>query len=146
MGDGFAAVGAAVDDGAEAVVPAELGGELGDEGHHVAEQGGVFGGGFADADDELLGDEQEMGGGLGGNVVDDDAFVVFVLDGGRDLAVDDFLEDCFHGEGGWVVGNLAVGGWLCWSPVDRVVFDRGARPLPTCPLGTADATLIDDEV
>ncbi len=95
VGDGFAAVGTVVDDGTESLVPAELGGEFGDDRHHVAEEGGVFGSGFADAHNVFFGDEQEMGGGLGIDVLDDDAFVVFVLDGGRDLAVDDFLEDGF---------------------------------------------------
>lgn len=63
----------------------------------MAEEGGVFGGGFSDADEEFLGDEEKVGGGLGGDVVDDDALVVFVLDGRGDFAVDDSLEDCFFG-------------------------------------------------
>ena len=64
----------------------------------LAEHGLVGGGGFADAGDELLRDDEHVHRGLGINVVDGDAEIVLMREQGRDFAVNDFLEKSFHGE------------------------------------------------
>ena len=98
VGDGFAGEGAVVDDEAEAFGEAELfRHEVGDV-EEVAKHGFIGGGGFGDARDGALGDDEEVDGRLGLDVVEDDTEVVFVFEVGGDLAVDDALEDGFHGE------------------------------------------------
>lgn len=97
--DRLAAIGAVVDDEAEAFgggVDAELGGDgtCGEE--EVAEEFLVFGGGFADAGDGLFGNDEDVSGGLRIDVFKGEAELVFVDDIGRDFAVDDLLENA-HG-------------------------------------------------
>ena len=93
MGDGFAGVGTVVDHEAEAAGEVEF---LGDDSGSEEEmaQGGFIGwGGVADAGDHGLGNDQQVNGCGGLDVVDDDAAVVFVFDLGRNLAVDDALKE-----------------------------------------------------
>lgn len=100
VGDGLAAVGAVVDDDAEAVfLEALLFGDGGDAGHHVAEEGLVIVFGEGDAGNWFFGDEEEVGGCLGADVAEAEAEVVFVDDVGGDFAGDDFFEEGAHGMG-----------------------------------------------
>ena len=87
VGDGLAAVVAGVDDDAEAV------GEhaLGERGRFFEEMAEEFGGCFGDVGVVLLGNEQQVGGGLRVDVGEGDGVVVLV--------------DGFDGDG--VVGDLA---------------------------------------
>lgn len=97
--NGFAGVGTIVDH------EAETGGELEffrDEIRdvkQVAEHGFVGGGRFRNARNQLLGDDEQVDGGLRLDVVEDEAEVVFVFDLGGNRAVDDALEDGFHRRG-----------------------------------------------
>ena len=99
--DGFAAVGAVVDDDTESIfVDALLFGDGGDAGHHVAEEGLIIVFGEGDAGDEFFGDEEEVSGGPRADVAEAEAEVVFVDDVGGDFAVDDFLEEGLVGHEG----------------------------------------------
>lgn len=90
--DGFAGVGAAVDDEAEAIGEAEFFCD-GAGGHdEMTEDRLIGGGGIADPGDQLLRNDQQVHGRLGLDVMDDDAAFVLVLDAGGNFAVDDFLE------------------------------------------------------
>lgn len=57
----------------------------------------LVGKGFADAQDNDLGNDEQVNGGGGGDVVDDDAMVVLVFDLGGDFAGDDAFEKRGHG-------------------------------------------------
>jgi hypothetical protein len=92
VGDGFAGVGAVVDDETKTAGELELFGDRAGGDQEVTEDGLLVGGGVADAGDDGLGDDQQVDRGLGGDVVDDDATVVLVFDLGGDFAVDDSLE------------------------------------------------------
>ena len=94
VGDGFAAVGAVVDDDAEAVFGESfaMGNASGDL-QKVAEEGGVFAGGEGDAGDGLAGDDEEVDGGLRGDVAEGDALVVFMDDVGGNLPGADFFKE-----------------------------------------------------
>ena len=97
--DGLAGVRAVVDDDAEAVREVEF---LRDDpgGHEkVAEEGLVFGCGFADARYQFFRDDQKVRGSLRLDIVENDAALVLVFDLGGNFAIDDFLEDGF-GHGG----------------------------------------------
>ena len=99
VGDGFAAVGAVVDDEAIAgLVEFELAGDFLGGGEEMAEDGVVFGGYGGVAGVVLFGDEEDVDGGLGGNVTEGEDVVVLIDDVGWDLAIDDPFEDRFgHG-------------------------------------------------
>jgi len=98
VGDGFAAVGAVVDCDAEAGFgDAELGGEFSGGQEEMAEDGLVIGGGFADARDGLLRDDENMHRCLWGSVPEGAAEIVLVEDVGGDFPFVDFLEKSFHG-------------------------------------------------
>ena len=56
----------------------------------------VGGGGFADARDEFLRDDEDVHWRLGRDVVDCDAEIVLVRELGGDLVIDDFLEESLH--------------------------------------------------
>jgi hypothetical protein len=92
VGDGFAGVGAVVDDEAKTAGELELFGDLAGGEEEVSENGLMIGRGVADAGDDDLWDDQQVDRCLGGYVVDDDATVVLVFDLGGDFAVDDSLE------------------------------------------------------
>ena len=97
VGDGFAPVRAVVDHEAETGGKVELlCDEVRDE-EEVTEDGFIGGGRLGDARNQFLGDDQQVDGGLRLDVVEDDAKVVFMFDLGGDLAVDDALEEGFHG-------------------------------------------------
>src|SRR5208283_969426 len=63
----------------------------------MSEGGFVGGRGIAGPGDELLGDDEKVHGGLGPNVVNDDAALILMLDPGGNFPVDDALEDGLHG-------------------------------------------------
>ena len=89
----LAGVGAVVHDEAVAVGKLKFfRDDAGDE-EEVAEDGLVGVGGFADARDGFLRDDEQVDGCLRLDVVEDDAEGVLVLDRGGDFAVDDFLEN-----------------------------------------------------
>ena len=97
VGDGLAAVGAVVDCDAEAGFgDAEFPCDLRSGEEKVAEDGLVFGGGFADARDGLLRDDENMHRCLRGNVPERAAEIVLVEDVGGDFPFVDFLEKSFH--------------------------------------------------
>ena len=102
VGHRFAGLGAVVDHEAEARGKLELLRHEFRYDEQVSENGFVGRRGLADANDRLFGDDQEMDGGLGLNVADDDAVLVLMLDGRRNLAIDDALENglghgfCFY--------------------------------------------------
>jgi hypothetical protein len=54
----------------------------------------VFGFGAGEVDDRLFGDQEDVDGGLGGNIAEGEAEVIFVDDISGDFAADDFAEDC----------------------------------------------------
>ena len=95
VGYGFSAVGAVVNDDPEAGFGySEGGGERGCGQKEVAEQGGVVAGGLCDSGDGLFRNDEDVGGGLGVDVADGHAEVVFVEEGGWYFAGDDFFEEC----------------------------------------------------
>jgi len=96
VGDGFAAMGTVVDHDAVARGEFEIAGDLGGNEEEVTEEGLVLGQGFADAGDQLFGNDQHMHRGLGLHIVDRDAVLILVRDLGGDFSVDDFLEYRFH--------------------------------------------------
>jgi len=93
--NGFAGVGAAVDDEAEAVGEAEFFCD-GTGGHNeIAEDRFIRGSRVADARDQLFWNDKEMHWRLRLDVVDDDAAFILVLDARGNFAVDDFLKNSF---------------------------------------------------
>ena len=86
-----------VGDHAVALQP-QLPGHLGDDGEHVAHQGGVVVGHPGHRGDVGLGDDQEVGGRLGVDVVEGVADLVLIDLAGRDLAADNLTEQAVgHG-------------------------------------------------
>lgn len=102
VGDGFAGVGAIVNHDAKAGGEVEFLRNHAGNDEEVAEDGLVFGGGFADARYQFFRDDEEVRRRLRLDVVENDTAVVLVFDFGGDFAIDDFLEDRFgHGQAGW---------------------------------------------
>ncbi len=99
VGDGFAAVGAVVEDDAEAVIEGEVVGDFGGGEEEVADEGLVGGGGLGEAGDGFPGDDEDVDGSLRVDVAKGVADVVLVDGGAGDFAVDDALEDGFVGHG-----------------------------------------------
>lgn len=101
MRDGFAAVGAVVDDEAVALGEIEVAGDARGDEEEVAEEGLLGAGGVGEARNGFLGDDEDVDWRLGADVVKGVAELVLV--GGRagDFAVDDALENgaVGHGEG-----------------------------------------------
>ena len=98
VGDGFTGVGAVVDYQAEATGEVEFFGDHARCHEEVAEEGGVGWRGVGCARDDALGHDEEVERRLGLDVVNDDAFVVLMLDFRWNLSVDDALEYGFaHG-------------------------------------------------
>lgn len=93
MRDGFARVGAVVDDDAKAGGEVEFSRDPAGGGEQVAEQRFVAGGGFGDARDELFRDDEQMDRRLRLDIVEDDTVFVLEFDFRGDFAVDDFLKD-----------------------------------------------------
>ena len=91
VGHGFAAIGAIVDDEAEAVCVESLAaGDFTDFEHEVSEQRLVSG--LGETRDGLARDEEQVDGCLWGDVPEADALIVFVDDFGGDFAGADFFE------------------------------------------------------
>ena len=99
VGDGFAAVGAVVDDEAETLSEIEFGGDQTRHLEKVAEGPGILFGGGADPVYPFLRDDQEMDRSLRTDVVDDHTMLILKFQSGRDLPVDDAAEDRFVGHG-----------------------------------------------
>ena len=91
--DGLAGVGAVVHDKAVAFGELEFFGDGSGNEEKMAEDGLVDGGRLAEARDRLLRDDEQVDRRLGLDVVEDDAEFILVLDLGRNLAIDDALED-----------------------------------------------------
>ena len=94
MRDGFSSVGAVVDDGAKARFREAF--LLRDDAHarkEVPEEGGLFRGRFRDARDELLRNKEEVDRGLGLDVSEAEAEVIFINDLGRNFTGDDLLKN-----------------------------------------------------
>ena len=93
MGHGFSAVGAIVDDDSEAIFGvAFLAGDLADFQEEMAQEFQVVGRGFGDANDWFFGNEKKVDRGLGRNVAEAEAEIVFVDDVGGNFTGDDFFE------------------------------------------------------
>lgn len=99
MGDGFSAVGAVVDDEAiPGLVELELAGDFLGGGKEMAKNGMMFRGDGGMAGMVLLGDEEDMNGGLRGDIAEGEDVIILIDDVGLGFAVDDPLEDRFgHG-------------------------------------------------
>lgn len=99
MGDGFSAVGAVVDDEAiPGLVKLELAGDFLGGGKEMAKNGMMFRGDGGMAGMVLLGDEEDMNGGLRGDIAEGEDVIILKDDVGLGFAVDDPLEDRFgHG-------------------------------------------------
>jgi hypothetical protein len=95
---GFAGVRAVVSDEAESFDKLEFFGDGACHEQEVAKEGLVGGGGLADARDGFFGDDEQVDGRGGLDVVDDNAVLVLVLDAGGNFAGDNALEKGGHGE------------------------------------------------
>jgi hypothetical protein len=91
--DALSALFAGVDDGSVAVVESELCGEFGDHEQEVSSELGVLWGEIIEGDKRFFGDEEDVSGRLGTDIVEGEAEIVFVDDFCGDFAIDDFLED-----------------------------------------------------
>ena len=93
MGNRFTAVRAVVDD--EAVAGGGYvfaAGDVGGSEEEVAEEALIIGLSGSDAVDGFFGNDEDVDRGLGGDVAEGEALVVFEDDVGRDFAGDDFFE------------------------------------------------------
>src|SRR5690606_29079585 len=114
---GLAGAGAVVDDQPEGIADAGGGGDLAGGGHQVAEQRPVVVAGIHQPGDGFSGDQQQMGGSLGGDVADGETELVFVEDLARDLAIDDagkyrlFCHLVLLGAVAGTAGMFRNGGW-----------------------------------
>lgn len=95
MRDGFAGVGAVVEDEAETIFEAELFGYFGSFEEQMSKDGVVSGLGFRDAWDWLLRYDQNMNRRLGFDVVEGNHPVILVNNGGRDFARYNFFKQRF---------------------------------------------------
>jgi hypothetical protein len=103
---GFSSVRSVVDHDPEARLrKAFLFRDEADPGHEVAEEVLVCGLRFPNPDHEFLGHKQEMNGGLRADVVEAEAFLVFVNNLAGNLAVGDFLKNGFLGHE-WIDGSM----------------------------------------
>jgi len=99
MGDGFSAVGSVVDDKAVAgLIELELAGDFLGGGKEMAKDGMIFRGDSGVAGVVLFGNQQDVDGGLGGDIAEGEDVIILIDDVGFGLTVDDPFEDCFgHG-------------------------------------------------
>ena len=94
MGDGFAGVGAVVDDEAVAgLCEAEFGGDFGGFEQEVAEGFFVLGFGGGDVGDGFFGDDEDVDRRFGRDVAKGDDEIVLVNDVRGNLAGDDFFKE-----------------------------------------------------
>jgi len=91
--DGLAAIVAGVDDQAVAVGEGVGAGEIGGDGGEMAEEGSVVRGGVGERGEVLLGDDEDVSGGLRVDVGEGEGEVVLVEAGGGDGAGDDLAEE-----------------------------------------------------
>ena len=100
VGDGLPSVPAVVDDDPEPILgEAFLFRDDPDPGEEMAEEILVGGIGLPDAHDQFPGDEEEMHGGLRGDVAEAETEVVLVDDIARYFTIGDLLEDGFLSHG-----------------------------------------------
>jgi len=100
VGDGLPSVPAVVDDHPEPILgEAFLFRDDPDPGEEMAEEILVGGIGLPDAHDQFPGDEEEMHGGLRGDVAEAETEVVLVDDIARYFTIGDLLEDGFLSHG-----------------------------------------------
>ena len=96
VGDGFSTIGAIIDD--EAIAGffelALAGNALGGD-EEMSEEGMILGGNGAVAGVMFFRDEKDVDGGLGGEITEGEDVIILVKNIGRNLAVDDALEDGF---------------------------------------------------
>ena len=96
VGDGFSTIGAIIDD--EAIAGffelALAGNALGGD-EEMSEEGMLLGGNGAVAGVMFFRDEKDVDGGLGGEITEGEDVIILVKNIGRNLAVDDALEDGF---------------------------------------------------
>ena len=100
MEDALSAMFTGIDYGAVAVFEIEFLGDMGDHLEEVSGEAGVFGGEIIEGDEWFFGYEEDVDGGLGIDIMEGEAELVFVDDIGGDFAVDDFLEDSHRGISG----------------------------------------------
>ena len=100
MRDGFAGVGAVVDDETVAVfVEAELARDVGCFQEEMSEDGVIFSGGFVDAWNRFARDDEDVARRGGADVAKGEHLIIFVNDVSGDFAVGDFLEQRLAHEG-----------------------------------------------
>jgi len=107
VGNGFAAVGAVVDDNAKTSVEFELSGDLSSYEKEMAEQGLVFRGRFAYARNQFFGNDQNVDGRLRIDVADREAEFVLMFEVRGDFPLGDFLEKRFFG-GHWAKLRIRI--------------------------------------
>lgn len=90
--DGLAALFPGVDDYAIAVVQLAGAGDVGSGGHQMAQQRSVFGGGLCLRGNVLFGNDQQMSWGLGIDIGETDATLVFINTIRGDLSLNNFAE------------------------------------------------------
>jgi len=100
MRNSFASIGAVINHDAETTGEGEFASDGAGGEQKVAEQGLLVGGGLAEAGDDDLGDDEQVDGRGGGDVVDDDAVLVLVFNAGGDFAGDDAFKERRHGGDG----------------------------------------------
>lgn len=93
--DGFAGVGAVVEDEAESVFEAELFGYFSRFEEQMSKDGVISGLYFSDARNGLLRHDEDVNRRLGFDVVEGNHAVIFVNNGGRDFACYDFFKQRF---------------------------------------------------
>jgi hypothetical protein len=91
---GLTAIFACVDHDAIAVGESLLFGDSFDGEQEVSHEGVVLGFGIGEFGDRLLGDDEDVDGGLGVEVAEGEGEVVFVDDIGGDFFANDFAENC----------------------------------------------------
>jgi len=100
VGDRFAGMGPVVDHQPKALGEAQLAGHLARHEQQVAQERFVALLREAHAGDGLPGDDKEVNGSLGLDIVDHEAAVILVFDACGDFAIGNFLEEGLGGHGG----------------------------------------------
>lgn len=115
--NGLAAIVTNVDDGAVAVFEVQIAGKLGGDEQEVPEDGFILRFGVGEGGNFLQGDDQNMRGRLGIDIVESEAAIVLMDDRSGKFTVDDAFENSFrHGDVPWkvdggVTTKIADGGW-----------------------------------
>lgn len=126
--DGFAGVGPVIEDEAESVFEAELFGDFTGFEEQMSKDGVVTYFGFSDARDGFFGNDEDMHRRLGFDIVESDHPVVFVNDGGRDFARDDFFKQRFAH-----VQNGGPNEWRFRPGIARSILGRNSKRVNTNP-------------